>query len=102
MATKKLLFRASLAVGALCSFGPASHAIDSVQLGKDALTVGIPGSDKLTVAEIKKFLDNPSNHVELKVSLPEGLAAGADAIYIPEDNPLTRAKIELGRQLYFD
>jgi cytochrome c peroxidase len=102
MASKKLLFAASLAVGAVCSIGQFSHAIDSVQLGKDALTSGIPGSDKLTVAEIKKFLDNPSNHVELKVSLPEGLAAGADAIYIPGDNPLTRAKVELGRQLYFD
>ena len=102
MASKKLLFAASLAVGAVCSIGQFSQAIDSVQLGKDALTSGIPGSDKLTVAEIKKFLDNPSNHVELKVSLPEGLAAGADAIYIPGDNPLTRAKVELGRQLYFD
>ncbi len=102
MATKKLRFAASLALAVVCSTGQFSHAIDSVQLGKDALTSGIPGSDKLTLTEIKKFLDNPSNHVELKVSLPEGLAAGADAIYIPGDNPLTRAKIELGRQLYFD
>jgi cytochrome c peroxidase len=30
------------------------------------------------------------------------LAAGKEAVYIPADNPLTRAKIELGRQLYFD
>jgi cytochrome c peroxidase len=102
MATKKLRFAASLALAVVCSTGQFSNAIDSVQLGKDALTSGIPGSDKLTLSEIKKFLDNPSNHVELKVSLPEGLAAGADAIYIPGDNPLTRAKIELGRQLYFD
>ncbi len=102
MATKKLQFAAGLALAVVCSTGQFSLAIDSVQLGKDALTSGIPGSDKLTLTEIKKFLDNPSNHVELKVSLPEGLAAGADAIYIPGDNPLTRAKIELGRQLYFD
>lgn len=102
MATKKLRFAASLALAAVFSTGQCSHAADSVQLGKDVLTSGIPGSDKLTLSEIKKFLDNPSNHVELKVSLPEGLAAGADAIYIPGDNPLTRAKIELGRQLYFD
>ena len=32
--------------------------------------------------------------------LPLGLQAGA--AYVPDDNPLTRAKIELGRKLYFD
>jgi cytochrome c peroxidase len=31
-----------------------------------------------------------------------GLAAGAGQINIPADNPMTRAKIELGRQLFFD
>jgi cytochrome c peroxidase len=38
----------------------------------------------------------------LEVELPLGLAAGATAVRIPAGNPLTRAKIELGRQLYFD
>jgi cytochrome c peroxidase len=38
----------------------------------------------------------------LNVQLPLGLAAGVQSISIPEDNPMTRAKIELGRQLYFD
>ena len=32
--------------------------------------------------------------------LPLGLQAAA--AYIPEDNPLSQAKIELGRKLYFD
>jgi cytochrome c peroxidase len=60
------------------------------------------GDGPLSISEIKKFLDNPANHSVLSVELPEGLAAGKEAVYIPEDNPLTRAKIELGRQLYFD
>ncbi|HEX5103590.1 MAG TPA: cytochrome c peroxidase [Pirellulaceae bacterium] len=38
----------------------------------------------------------------LTVELPLGLAMGESAIQIPVENPLTRAKIELGRQLYFD
>ena len=80
----------------------SAGAADSVQLGKEELTKGIPGKASLSVTEIKKFLDNPANHAELKVKLPDGLSAGADALYIPADNPLTRAKIELGRQLYFD
>ncbi len=80
----------------------SANAADLVVLGKEELTKGIPGSEKLSVAEIKKYLDNPANHIELQVKLPEGLAAGVDALYIPADNPLTRAKIELGRQLYFD
>ncbi|MFM9069082.1 MAG: cytochrome-c peroxidase, partial [Planctomycetota bacterium] len=41
-------------------------------------------------------------HEVLDVELPLGLAAGQALISSPEDNPLTRAKIELGRQLYFD
>src|SRR6202007_2043609 len=32
--------------------------------------------------------------------LPLGLQAGA--AYLPENNPLTQAKIDLGRKLYFD
>ncbi len=75
---------------------------ETVKLGDPSLTAGIPGKKDLTVSDIKKWLSNPKNHETLEVELPEGLAAGASAIVIPEDNPLTRAKIELGRQLYFD
>lgn len=75
---------------------------ETVKLGDPTLTAGIPGKKDLTVAAIKKWLSDPKNHETLEVELPEGLAAGASAIVIPEDNPLTRAKIELGRQLYFD
>jgi cytochrome c peroxidase len=101
---KKKLFASATTVALsifVTSWSPL-NAVESVQLGKADLTSGIPGTGKLTVSDIQKFLDNPNNHVELKVTLPEGLAAGADQIYIPADNPLTRAKIELGRQLYFD
>ena len=34
--------------------------------------------------------------------MPLGLSVGVGQISIPADNPMTRAKIELGRQLYFD
>ncbi len=75
---------------------------ETVLLGSDDLTSGIPGEGDLTVEQIKEWLDNPANHVPLNVQLPLGLAAGVQSMYIPEDNPMTRAKIELGRQLYFD
>ncbi|MDZ4848183.1 MAG: cytochrome c peroxidase [Pirellulaceae bacterium] len=75
---------------------------ETVILGSPDLTQGIKGGAKLTNAEITAYLSDPKNHVPLSVALPYGLDAGKDAIYIPQDNPMTRAKIELGRQLYFD
>lgn len=79
-----------------------AQAADPVELGKANLTSGIPGKGPLTIKEIETWLANPKNHEPLSVKLPGSLEAGKDAIYIPEDNPLTLAKIELGRQLYFD
>jgi cytochrome c peroxidase len=73
-----------------------------VSLGDPTLTAGIPGEGPATSSQIAKWLADPNNHVELDVRLPKGLDAAAGNIYIPEDNPMTRAKIELGRQLYFD
>ncbi len=73
-----------------------------VELGSPELTAGIPGSGTLTLEEIKAWLDQAENHVELDVQLPLGLKAAADNITGLEQNPMTRAKIELGRQLYFD
>lgn len=102
MFSRKLGFAASLMLGMMSSRCAVTQAVEKVDLGHSKLTAGIPGKGALSVAEIKKFLADPANHVELSVTLPEGLSAGASAIYIPEDNPLTRAKIELGRQLYFD
>ena len=84
-------------------FVPAALAQpQTVLLGGDELTAGIPGAGQLTVEQINAWLAAVKNHEPLKVELPLGLAAGAGQIFIPKDNPLTRAKIELGRQLYFD
>ena len=80
----------------------ATLPTESVKLGEPALTSGIPGEGKLTVEQIQAWIDQPANHAVLEVELPLGLAAGASQMKIPADNPLTRAKIELGRQLYFD
>lgn len=86
---------------ALCA---TMHAAEkhAVTLGVDSLTHGVPGRGPLTLPDAEKWLNNPDNHVELDVSLPEGLSLGEKQIKGLKKNPLTRAKIELGRQLYFD
>ncbi|MBL9122596.1 MAG: c-type cytochrome [Planctomycetaceae bacterium] len=71
-------------------------------LGDPSLTAGIPGEGPLTLEQIKAFFDDPKNNAVLEVSLPLGLDKGAGQIKGLDKNPLTRAKIELGRQLYFD
>lgn len=77
-------------------------AEETVMLGEGDLLMGIPGEGDLTIEEIDTWLADPKNHVALKPELPLGLAAGAGEIKGIDKNPLTRAKIELGRQLYFD
>lgn len=82
----------------------ADAAADSltVTLGTTELAMGIPGEGALTTDQIQEWLARPENHEVLKVELPLGLAAGISQIQGLDQNPLTRAKIELGRQLYFD
>jgi cytochrome c peroxidase len=80
----------------------AQSDAEEVLLGSAELTDGISGETSFTVAELEAWLADPKNHVVLKPQLPLGLAAGAAEIQGIESNPLTRAKIELGRQLYFD
>ena len=75
---------------------------DQVVLGDPTLTAGVPGVGLLTPQALDAWLQDPANHRTLKVQLPAGLDAAEANIYIPENNPMTRAKIELGRQLYFD
>ncbi|MAT71800.1 MAG: cytochrome-c peroxidase [Planctomycetaceae bacterium] len=75
---------------------------ETVLLGSDELYDGIPGDGELTIEQIETWLADGKNHAVLKPELPQGLAAGAAQIQGLEENPLTRAKIELGRQLYFD
>jgi len=72
-------------------------------LGDPALTAGIPGAGQVvTLADVEAWLAEPRNHVVIQPLLPLGLAQGKSQIHGLETNPLTRAKIELGRQLYFD
>ena len=84
------------------SLGVADDGSNAVTLGVDDLTSGIPGSGPLTDDQIKAWLSDEKNLEELEVSLPLGLAAGESQIKGLEENPLSRAKIELGRQLYFE
>ena len=80
----------------------APAARQKVMLGDPALTAGVPGSGLITLEQIDGWLANPANFEELDPVLPLGLSQGAAQIQGLEKNPLTRAKIELGRQLYFD
>ncbi len=81
---------------------PPAQLSDEVVLGDPSLTAGIPGVGLLTDDELFPWLEDPENHLPLNVRLPKGLDAASSNIFIPDDNPMTRAKIELGRQLYFD
>jgi cytochrome c peroxidase len=81
---------------------PQPITTEEIMLGEPELTSGVPGTGPLTVEEIKKWLDERKNHVVIKPLLPLGLAAAVSQIVGLDVNPLTRAKIELGRQLYFD
>jgi len=76
---------------------PTSGATEKVLLGSPELTAGIPGTGPLTDEAIKAWLDNPKNHEPLDFELPLGLATGASQVKGIAENPLTRAKIELGR-----
>ncbi len=94
----------ALIVAATITLSATTFAAEksAVMLGADALTLGIPGSGPLKVSEVSAWLDDAANHDELEVSLPLGLSLGQNQMKGLQKNPLTRAKIELGRQLYFD
>ena len=81
---------------------PTRPARQAVTLGAPGLTAGVPGEGPITVEQIDHWLAEPTNFVELDPVLPLGLAQGTKQISGLDKNPLTRAKIELGRQLYFD
>lgn len=80
----------------------AGGVVEEVHLGEGELLRGLPGEGPLSLAEVREWLADPANHHELKPLLPIGLDEGAADLRGLEENPLTRAKIELGRQLYFD
>ncbi len=81
---------------------PVASEGGAVMLGSPELTAGIPGGGPLTTEQIRTWLENPANHETLAFELPLGLNAGIGQVKGLDQNPLTRAKIELGRQLYFD
>ena len=94
------LERIGLRKGAVLSLPKSTKA--TVMLGAPELLSGVPGRGPLSEAEIEKWLDDPANHVALDIRLPLWLVPGAGQSKDLKDNPMTRAKIELGRQLFFD
>ncbi|MBL8849710.1 MAG: c-type cytochrome [Planctomycetaceae bacterium] len=80
----------------------AASLSTEVTLGDPALTAGIPGDGPLTVEQVQAWLATPGIHDPLTVALPLGLSLGERQIVGLDENPMTRAKIELGRQIYFD
>ena len=56
----------------------------------------------MTLKQIQDWIDREENHAKLTFDLPLGLAAGKSMVKGVAENPLTRAKIELGRQLFFE
>lgn len=90
------------AAPAAAAVEPEAATTNRIVLGGPELTSGIPGEGELTVEEIRAWLDDPRNHDVLEVELPMGLREGQAQIKGLDANPLTRAKVELGRQLYFD
>ena len=81
---------------------PAAAIRERVMLGDPSLTAGVPGTGPITLPQIEAWLADSRNSVELDPVLPLGLSQGAAQITGLAANPLTRAKVELGRQLYFD
>ncbi|MFM9010105.1 MAG: cytochrome-c peroxidase [Planctomycetota bacterium] len=81
---------------------PAPQPSERVELGDPALTAGVPGTGPITLADIDRWLADPRNFRVLEPILPLGLSQGASQVTGLDANPMTRAKIELGRQLYFD
>lgn len=76
--------------------------VERVRLGEGDLLRGVPGEGPLSIEEVRAWLADPANHRQLIPELPVGLDGGALDIRGLQANPLSRAKIELGRQLYFD
>lgn len=80
----------------------AIEPVERIRLGEGDLLRGVPGEGPLSVEEVRAWLGDPANHRRLIPELPVGLDGGALDIRGLAANPLTRAKLELGRQLFFD
>jgi cytochrome c peroxidase len=73
-----------------------------VKIGDPSLLAGIPGEGPLVLSTLTTWLSDPANHVPLEYELPAWLQPGVGQVKDLADNPPTRAKLELGRQLFFD
>lgn len=97
--TKELLWVVfTLAVMSVPTFGQDV----TLDLSDGAPAPTIPGIGPLTSDQIMQWLAGSENHKPLTVKLPLGLSLGQSQMKGLDKNPLTLAKIELGRQLYFD
>lgn len=81
---------------------PAFGEDATLDLSQVAPAPTIPGIGPLTNNQIKQWLAGSENHKPLAVKLPLGLSLGQSQMKGLDKNPMTLAKIELGRQLYFD
>ena len=61
--------------------------------------LGVPGT--LSIDELRASLAEADAHTPFVPVGPVGMPADLSE-FIPADNPMTKAKVELGRQLYFD
>ncbi|MDF1664246.1 MAG: cytochrome-c peroxidase, partial [Planctomycetota bacterium] len=59
-------------------------------------------SRRASLKEIAQFLTQDGVHEPYYPVAPNGFTQESVMKGIPENNPLTRAKVELGKQLYFD
>jgi cytochrome c peroxidase len=81
---------------------PVATTQSSAVFGAADLLSGIPGTGPLSADEIETWLGNPATLAPLDVELPQWLTPGAGQVKDLSGNPLTRGRIELGRQLFFD
>src|SRR5438876_2005541 len=56
----------------------------------------------LPAVVLARYGDTVSGSDRFYLKLPVGIPAAVWSYFIPQDNPLTAAKVELGRQLFFD
>jgi cytochrome c peroxidase len=72
---------------------------------RDSLTTGhrlIIILIAFAVPVLVKAGESPGSKSDFQISLPAGISRDVWAYYIPKSNPMTAAKVELGRQLFFD
>lgn len=90
--------KAPAVVVCLLAGGLSAYALQS-QISGRTDDRAVPGT--LPLAELQAQLAEPDAHTPFVPEAPLGISTKLASV-IPADNPLTPAKVELGRQLYFD